>query len=168
MKKTVRFIGWEHRHENSLSLGAVSSQWQRTSGCFQLAYISADQVSLLTGEMACPDNRDMDSGISSGAQMWPMGWNHSWVRDVFSFAAKPTAVFVECWLTRLFENKKSGTSLKVIFLIQEKMTNYQGPLVPHEKLSESRGLLQERKKVLLEASVHLPSLQAWFQRGPEF
>lgn len=50
MKKTVRFIGWERRHENSLSLGAVSSQWQQTSGCFQLAYISADLVSLLPGK----------------------------------------------------------------------------------------------------------------------
>lgn len=122
----------------------------------------------LTRKTTCPDNHDMDSGISSRAQMWPMGWNQSWVRDAISFAAKPMAVFVECWLTRLFENKNSGISLKVIFLIQEKMTNYQGPLVPHDKLSESGGLMRERKKVLLEARVHWPSLQAWFQRDLSF
>lgn len=68
--------------------------------------------------------------------------------DAFGITAKPRAIFVECWLTRLFENKNSGTTLRVLFLIQGKMTNYQGPLVPHEKLSSSRGLLQGRESPL--------------------
>ena len=46
--------------------------------------------------------------------------------DAVGIAAKPRAISVECWLARLFENRRSGAAYKVLFLIQGKMAEYQG------------------------------------------
>lgn len=45
--------------------------------------------------------------------------------DAIGITTKPRAISVECWLARLFENKSSGAALKVLFLSQGKMADYQ-------------------------------------------
>lgn len=36
-------------------------------------------------------------------------------RRCLAIGAKPRAIFVKCWLARLFENTSSGTALKGVF-----------------------------------------------------
>ena len=95
-------------------LTVVADQWVFPAGvCFLRPCFPPSPGDSLSRQ------HDTDIDVATGAQMWPTRPNHSWVRGCLGIGAKPRAIFVECWLARLFENKISGTALKVFFsLIQ--------------------------------------------------